>query len=89
MHGETIIDATIINAPNSIKNVEKKRDSKMHQTKKGNEWKFGIKCNIEVDVGSGLVHLITETLANVHDITEARKLIRKDDEFTEIQDFLV
>lgn len=51
MHGETIIDATIINAPSSIKNVEKKRDSKMHQTEKGNEWKFGIKCNIEVDVG--------------------------------------
>ncbi len=42
----------------------------MHQTKKGNEWKFGMKCNIGVDSGSGLVHSITATSANVHDITE-------------------
>ena len=80
MHGGTIIDATIINAPSSTKNAEKKRDPEMHQTKKGNEWKFGMKCNIGVDAGSGLVHSITATSANVHDITEAHKLIRKDDE---------
>lgn len=80
MHGGTIIDATIINAPSSTKNAEKKRDPEMHQTKKGNEWKFGMKCNIGVDAGSGLVHSITATSANVHDITQAHKLIRKDDE---------
>lgn len=80
MHGGTIVDATIINAPSSTKNAEKKRDPEMHQTKKGNEWKFGMKCNIGVDAGSGLVHSITATPANVHDITEAHKLIRKDDE---------
>ena len=80
MHGGTIIDATIINAPSSTKNAEKKRDPEMHQTKKGNEWKFGMKCNIGVDAGSGLVHSITATSANVHDITEAHKLIRSDDE---------
>ena len=79
MHGGTIIDATIINAPSSNKNAEKKRDPEMHQTKKGNEWKFGMKCNIGVDAGSGLVHSITATSANVHDITEAHKLIRRDD----------
>lgn len=79
MHGGTIIDATIINAPSPTKNAEKKRDPEMHQTKKGNEWKFGMKCNIGVDTGSGLVHSITATSANVHDITEAHKLIRKDD----------
>ena len=79
MHGGTIIDATIINAPSSTKNAEKKRDPEMHQTKKGNEWKFGMKCNIGVDAGSGLVHSITATSANVHDITQAHKLIRKDD----------
>ncbi|MCI5904926.1 MAG: IS5 family transposase [Oscillospiraceae bacterium] len=79
MHGGTIVDATIINAPSSTKNAEKKRDPEMHQTKKGNEWKFGMKCNIGVDTGSGLVHSITATSANVHDITEAHKLIRKDD----------
>ncbi len=80
MHGGTIVDATIINAPGSTKNAEKKRDPEMHQTKKGNEWKFGMKCNIGVDAGTGLVHSITATSANVHDITEAHKLIRKDDE---------
>ena len=80
MHGGTIVDATIINAPSSTKNAEKKRDPEMHQTKKGNEWKFGMKCSIGVDSGSGLVHSITATSANVHDITEAHKLIRSDDE---------
>lgn len=80
MHGGTIVDATIINAPSSTKNTEKKRDPEMHQTKKGNEWKFGMKCNIGVDAGSGIVHTITATSANVHDITEAHKLIREDDE---------
>jgi len=80
MHGGTIVDATIINAPSSTKNAEKKRDPEMHQTKKGNEWKFGMKCNVGVDAGSGLVHSITATSANVHDINEAHKLIREDDE---------
>lgn len=80
MHGGTTVDATIINAPSSTKNAEKKRDPEMHQTKKGSEWKFGMKCNVGVDSGSGLVHSITATSANVHDITEAHKLIRSDDE---------
>ena len=52
----------------------------MHQTKKGNEWKFGMKCHIGVDAGSGLVHTITVTAANEHDITQASKLLREDDE---------
>ena len=47
MKGGTIVDATIINAPSSTKNVEKKRDPEMHQTKKGNEWKYGMKSRIE------------------------------------------
>lgn len=70
MKGGTIVDATIINAPSSIKNAEKKRDPEMHQTKKGNEWKFGMKCHIGVDAGSGLVHTMTVTAANTHDITQ-------------------
>ena len=81
MHGGTIVDATIISAPSSTKNMEKKRDPEMHQTKKGNEWKFGMKCHVGVDAGSGLVHTITVTSANVHDINEAHKLLRDDDEF--------
>ena len=80
MKGGTIVDATIINAPSSTKNAEKKRDPEMHQTKKGNEWKFGMKCHIGVDAGSGLVHTIVTTAANTHDITVASELIREDDE---------
>lgn len=52
----------------------------MHQTKKGNEWRFGMKRHIGVDAGSGLVHTITVTAANKHDITETAKLLREDDE---------
>lgn len=80
MKGGTIVDATIINAPSSTKNAEKARDPEMHQTKKGNEWRFGMKCHIGVDAGSGLVHTMTVTAANEHDITQAAKLLREDDE---------
>lgn len=80
MKGGTIVDATIINAPSSTKNAEKARDPEMHQTKKGNEWRFGMKCHAGVDAGSGLVHTIEVTAANVHDVTVAAKLIRADDE---------
>jgi len=80
MKGGTIVDATIINAPSSTKNAERKRDPEMHQTKKGNEWKFGMKCHIGVDAGSGLVHTITVTAANVSDVVETAKLLREDDE---------
>ncbi len=80
MKGGTIVDATIINAPSSTKNAQKARDPEMHQTKKGNEWRFGMKCHIGVDAGSGLVHTITVTSANEHDISQAAKLLREDDE---------
>ena len=80
MKGGTIVDATIINAPSSTKNAEKARDPEMHQTKKGNEWRFGMKCHIGVDAGSGYVHTITATSANVHDITPTHELLREDDE---------
>lgn len=80
MHGGTIVDATIIAAPSSTKNKEGKRDPEMHQTKKGNQWYHGMKVHSGVDAGSGYVHTITGTAANVHDIDEASKLIRKYDE---------
>lgn len=79
MKGGTIVDATIINAPGSTKNAEKQRDPEMHQTKKGNEWRFGMKCHIGVDAGSGLVHTMTVTAANEHDITQTAQLLRVDD----------
>lgn len=80
MRGGTIVDATIINAPSSTKNAEKTRDPEMHQTKKGNEWRFGMKCHIGVDAGTGYVHTMEVTSANVHDIIPTSKLIREDDE---------
>ena len=80
LKGGSVVDATIINAPSSTKNAQKQRDPEMHQTKKGNEWRFGMKCHIGVDAFSGLVHTIEVTPANVHDITVASKLIREDDE---------
>ena len=80
LKGGSVVDATIINAPSSTKNAQKQRDPEMHQTKKGNEWRFGMKCHIGVDAFSGLVHTMEVTPANTHDITVASKLIREDDE---------
>ena len=79
MHGGTIVDATIISAPSSTKNEKGERDPEMHQTKKGNEWHFGMKIHAGVDAGTGYIHTITGTSANVHDISEAHKLLREDD----------
>ena len=80
MKGETIVDATIIDAPSSTKNSDKKSDPEMHSAKKGNQWRFGMKCHVGVDAGSGLVHTVATTSANVHDVTVASELIREDDE---------
>lgn len=68
MYGGTIVDATIVSAPSSTKNKDGKRDSEMHQTKKGNQWYYGMKIHAGVDAGSGYVHIITATAANIHDI---------------------
>lgn len=69
------IDATLIPAPTSTKNKSKARDPEMHSSKKGNQWHFGMKAHIGVDADSGLVHTVTGTSGNVHDITEANKLL--------------
>lgn len=71
----SIIDATIISAPSSTKNKEKERDPEMHQTKKGNEWHFGMKMHIAVDESLGLVHAVETTAANEHDLNVADKLL--------------
>ena len=63
----TIVDATIINAPSSTKNKKKERDPEMRQTKKGNEWYFGMKAHVGVDSQTKLIHSIAATPANVHD----------------------
>ncbi len=63
----TIVDATIISAPSSTKNKNGKRDPEMHQTKKGNQWYFGMKAHIGVDSQTKLIHSVAATAANVHD----------------------
>ena len=63
----TIVDATIIGAPSSTKNAEKKRDPEMHQTHKGQQWHFGMKLHIGLDSKTGLAHSAVVTSANVHD----------------------
>lgn len=80
MHGGTIVDATIIDAPTSTKNAEKKRDPEMHQTKKGNQWFFGERMHTGVDAGTGYIHSVEVTAANVSEREIALKLIREDDE---------
>ncbi|EKT4521416.1 IS5 family transposase [Pseudomonas putida] len=71
----TIVDATLIHAPSSTKNQDGKRDPEMHQTKKGNQYYFGMKAHIGADVESGLVHSVVGTAANVADVTQVDKLL--------------
>ena len=73
------MDATIIAAPSSNKNAAGERDPQMRQAKKGNQWHFGMKADIGTDAGTGYVHCVTVTGANVHDLDEAAKLVRGDD----------
>jgi len=79
MHGGTIMDATIHEAPKSTRNASQSRDAEMASTKKHGSWHFGAKSHIGVDAGTGLVHSVEITPANVHDIKVAHKLIRPDD----------
>jgi len=71
----TVVDATLIAAPSSTKNSTGERDPEMHQTKKGNQWHFGMKAHIGVDADSGLVHTVIGTAANVHDVTQGHGLL--------------
>ena len=72
----TIVDSTLIEAPHSTKNREKKRDPEAHSTKKGNNWHFGYKAqHIGVDKKTGLVHHLKTTAANEHDVTAAAELL--------------
>ena len=71
----TVVDATLIAAPSSTKNQDGERDPEMHQTKKGNQWHFGMKAHAGVDADSGLVHSVATTAANAHDVTQAHALL--------------
>jgi IS5 family transposase len=71
----TLVDATLIAAPPSTKNANKQRDPEMHQTKKGNQWYFGMKAHIGADRDSKLVHTVVVTAANVADVTQTAQLL--------------
>lgn len=75
----TIVDATIINAPTSTKNKNKSRDPDMHQTRKGNQWYFGMKTHIGVDSKSKLIHSVVVTAANCHDSQVLGDLLHGDE----------
>ena len=76
----SIVDATIIAAPSSTKNADGQRDPEMHQTKKGEQWHFGMKAHIGVDADSGLVHTVTTTAANEADVTQVADLLHGKEE---------
>ena len=76
----TIVDATIIEAPSSTKNRGGQRDPEMRQVKKGNQYHFGMKLHIGVDAETGLVHSLSTTSANVHDVTEAHRLLHGEEQ---------
>jgi IS5 family transposase len=76
----TMVDATIIHAPSSTKNAQGERDPEMHQTKKGNQWYFGMKIHIGADVDSGAAHSVSVTAANRADISELPNLLRENDQ---------
>ncbi len=71
----TVVDATLIAAPSSTKNATGERDPEMKQSKKGNQWYFGMKAHIGVDADSGLVHTVRGTAGNVNDVVEGNSLL--------------
>ncbi|MFJ5855854.1 IS5 family transposase [Enterobacter cancerogenus] len=75
MRQGVIIDATIISAPCSVKNKSRQRDPEIHQTRKGNQWYFGMKAHIAVDAATGLTEKVVTTAANEHDLNMAESLI--------------
>ena len=75
----TVVDATLIAAPSSTKNSSGERDPEMKQSRKGQQWYFGMKCHIGVDVESGLVHTVKGTSGAVNDVIEANSLVRPGD----------
>ena len=80
MRGGTILDVTIMEAPESTKNAQRERDPEMHSVRKNNQWYFGMRIGIGVDAGTGYVHHIACTAANKAEVKTAPQLLRTDDE---------
>ena len=77
----SVVDATIISAPSSTKNKRRERDPQMHQSKKGQQYYFGMKAHIGADAHSGIVHTLSTTPANTHDITQAHALLHGEEQY--------
>ena len=76
----TVVDASIFDAPSSTRNAKGERDPEMHQTKKGNQWYFGMKAHIGVDAETGLAHSLATTAANVSDVATAHAVLHGGEE---------
>ena len=79
LRARTVVDATLIAAPSSTKNADSERDPAMHQTKKGNQYFFGMKASIGADAETGLVHTVIGTAVNVNDVTQGNALLHGDE----------
>lgn len=79
MRGGSIVDATFVDAPSSTKNRSRSRDPEAHSARKGSEWHFGFKAHVGADLGTGLVHTVAVTAANVADVEVAHRLVRPGD----------
>lgn len=79
MRGGSIVDATFVESPSSTKNASRSRDPEAHQARKGSTWHFGYKAHAGVDLGTGLVHAVEVTAANVSDVEVAPRLLRPGD----------
>jgi IS5 family transposase len=77
LNAGTVVDATLIAALSSTKNKDGQRDPEMHQSKKGNQWFFGMNAHIGVDADSGLVHTVRGTAGNVNDVVGANSLLHR------------
>lgn len=77
----TIVDASIIQAPASTRNRDRARDPEMSSARKGNQYYFGMKLHVGADSGSGLIHSLHTTSANVHDITVADRLLHGEEKY--------
>lgn len=77
--GGTIVDATIVEAPSSTKNRDKKRDPEMHSTRKNTQWYYGMRVHIGTDPHYGFVHTLISTAANEAEVKVAPRLLRKED----------
>ena len=77
----SVDDASLIDAPSSTKNKDKQRDPEMSQTKKGNQWFFGMQAHIGADVQSGLVYTVTGATAKDSDHSQLEACLHGEEQY--------